>query len=479
MIDVGEFKCKCGKEINRRTGIVMLIVIFIVGCSPKTTTESIPIQRSAKFSDTGTATLSDKWWEAFNDPQLNRLVDSALYSNFNLKTAWERLKAAQAVVKRQSSNYYPFVDASLRAEKNRSQSQFRDSEVLQLGLSADYEVDLWGKIKSSVEAERYRAQASYADFQTAALSLSAEIATTWFQLIEAKNQLKLASSQVDINEQVLRSIKARFGYGQVRGVDILRQQQLLEATRERELAARVQLKLLEHQLAVLLGKTPTESLSLALDSLPDLPPLPQTGLPVELVERRPDVQNAYNLLQAADRDLAAAISNRYPRLNISASISTAAINADKLFDDWAYSVAGNLLAPLFYGRQINAEIERSEAIKNQYLYAYGQAVLTAFREVEDALVQEAMQQQTIANLKEQVKLSEKTYKQLQLEYFNGMSNYLDVLTALNAQQELQRSLLAANLTLLKYRILLYRALAGGFDLQLEKVSDAGDVLEGR
>ena len=76
---------------------------------------------------------------------------TALYSNFDLKIAWERLNAAHAVVKRQSSDYYPFVDASLRAEKNRSQSQFRDSEVLQLGLSADYEVDLWGKIKSSVQ----------------------------------------------------------------------------------------------------------------------------------------------------------------------------------------------------------------------------------------------------------------------------------------------------------------------------------------
>jgi NodT family efflux transporter outer membrane factor (OMF) lipoprotein len=462
-----------GLQIRKRLGLILptsVLIFALLNCSPKTTSVSLPVDSPESFAESGMQPVPERWWIVFEDAQLNALVDSALNSNFNLKTAWERLRAAQAVVDRESSRFFPRLDGSVRAERNRSQSQFRDSEVLELGLSSEYEIDLWGQIRSGVDAERFRARASYADYQTAALSLTAEIVRTWYQLAEAQSQLQLANEQVETNEQVLRLIKARFGSGLVRGVDILRQQQLLEATTEQKIAAEVRVQMLQHQLAVLLGQAPRQVFSDAEDQLPSLPPLPETGVPVELVQRRPDVQSAYNLLQAADLELAAAISSKYPRLNLTASISTAAINADKLFDDWAYSVAGSLLAPIFYGGQIKAEVDRSEAVRQQRLYEYGQAVLTAFREVEDALLQEQKQAESIESLESQVRLSKQTYEQLQLAYFNGMSNYLDVLTALDEQQRLQRNLLAANLELLEYRIALYRALAGGFETKRETVS---------
>lgn len=454
---------------KRFGGILSLAVLsgMLLNCSPKMTSVSIPVDSPERFAESGVQAVPEQWWTVFEDPQLDALVDSALNSNFNLKTAWERLRAASAVADREAAAFFPSLDGSVHAERNRSQSQFRDSEVLQLGLSSEYEIDLWGRIRSGLDAERFREKASYADYQTAALSLTAEIVRTWYQLTEARNQLQLANEQVEINEQVLRLIKARFGSGLVRGVDILRQEQLLEGTTEQKITAEVRVQMLKHQLAVLLGQVPRQALSDAADHLPELPPLPETGLPVELVQRRPDVQSAFHLLQAADRELASAISSRYPRLNLTASISTAAINADKLFDDWAYSVAGSLLAPLFYGGQINAEVDRSEAVRQQRLYQYGQAVLMAFREVEDALIQEQKQAESIQSLESQVRLSKQTYEQLQLAYFNGMSNYLDVLTALDEQQRLQRDLLAANLELLEYRIALYRALAGGFETKRE------------
>ncbi|KOH43140.1 efflux transporter outer membrane subunit [Sunxiuqinia dokdonensis] len=460
-------------QIRKRLVVILptsVLVLVLLNCSPKTASVSLPVDPPESFAESGVQPVPEQWWTVFEDSELNALVDSALNSNFNLKTAWERLRAAQAVVDRESARFSPRLDGSVRAEKNRSQSQFRDSEVLQLGLSSEYEIDLWGQIRSGVDAERFRAQASYADYQTAALSLTAEIIRTWYQLAEAQSQLQLANEQVETNEQVLHLIKARFGNGLVRGVDILRQQQLVERSKEQKIASEMRLQIIKHQLAVLLGFEPRRTFGFDVGQLPELPPLPDAGVPVDLVQRRPDVQSAYYLLQSADRELASAISRRYPRLNLAASISTAAINADKLFDDWAYSVAGNLLAPIFYGGQINAEIDRSEAIRQQRLYEYGQAVLTAFREVEDALLQEQKQAESIESLKSQVRLSEQTYEQLQLAYFNGMSNYLDVLTALDEQQRLQRNLLAANLELLEYRIALYRALAGGFETKRETVS---------
>jgi NodT family efflux transporter outer membrane factor (OMF) lipoprotein len=285
--------------------------------------------------------------------------------------------------------------------------------------------------------------------------------------MEAQNQLELVNNQIETNEKVLQLQETRFGSGQIRSADILRQRQLLESTREQKIAVESRIQVLEHQLAVLLGRSPQEEIIPPSDSLPEPPPLPETGLPAELIRRRPDVQNAYNLLKAADREVAAAISNQYPRFSLTASVSTAADNVDDLFRDWARSLAGNLLAPLFYGGQLRAEVDRTKSVKKQRLYEYGQTMLNAFREVEDALIREKKQLETIQSIKEQVNLAEQSYQQLRIEYFNGMGNYLDVLTALDEAQRLRRNLLSAKMTLLEYRIALYRSLAGGFETERE------------
>jgi outer membrane protein TolC len=165
-------------------------------------------------------------------------------------------------------------------------------------------------------------------------------------------------------------------------------------------------------------------------------------------------------MQAADRELAAAISDQFPRLTLTASAATAADAAENLFRDWATAVAGNLLAPLFRGGELRAEVDRTTALREQRLLEYGQAVLTAFREVEDALVREQQQRTRIRRLDEQVALAQEAFEQLRVQYLNGTTDYLDVLTALDELQQLRRDRLAARRTLVEDRIALYRALAG-------------------
>jgi outer membrane protein TolC len=172
-------------------------------------------------------------------------------------------------------------------------------------------------------------------------------------------------------------------------------------------------------------------------------------------------------LQAADREVASAISNQFPRISLSASLSTADLNGGNLFEDWGRSLAGNVIAPLFYGGQLSAEVDRNQAVKKQRLYQYGQSILTAFREVEDALAQEKKQREKIQSIRNQLEIARQAYEQLRIEYFNGMGNYLDVLTALDEVQQLQRDLLTAKMVLLEYRIALYRSLAGGFETTRE------------
>lgn len=442
--------------------------LHLTSCAPWSEDTSLPTEPPSSFSASGSAELPARWWRAFGDAELDRLVEEALRSNFDLATAWERLREAQAIADRESAERFPEIDAFAEAGVQRPERA--DSERLRLGLSAQYEVDLWGRLQSRSEAERYRAEASRADYHTAALSLSAEVTRTWYQLVEERRQIELVRDQIQTNEEVLELLETRLGTGQVRSVDILRQRQLLESTWEQKTLSEARVRVLEHQLAVLLGRAPQRGVDAARDRLPALPPLPAAGVPGELVRRRPDLRRAHRELLAADRDLAAAISNRFPRLTISASVATAEGGATSLFQDWILSLAGNLLAPLFDGGARAAEVERQRAVVQQRLHQYGQVALNAFREVEDALAQEEKQRERIQHLEEQLRLANKSYEQLQVEYFNGVGNYIDVLTALADQQQLRRDLLAAERELLEFRVALYRGLAGSFETDREASS---------
>jgi len=442
-------------------------VLILSSCASKKTITDIPVDPPGSFSVDGDTLAPDRWWTAFDDDSLTAWVDSAMTSNFTLQSAWQRLLASRAVVKREQSPLFPTLEADVSADRQRFADSGRITEELSLGLSTVYEVDLWGRIRSAVEAEQLRAEASLYDYQAAAITLSAEVTTNWFELAEANAQVSLVNDQIETNERVLSLLRNRFGSGQIRAVDILRQQQLLEATIEQRLSAEQRIAILQNQFAVLTGRVPSNNISLNPELIENLPPLPETGVPLELVERRPDVRVAYNRLLAADQDVASAISNQYPRLSLRVNASTFQNSATSLFEDFALSFAGNLIAPIFLGRELQAEVERTQAVQIELLYDYGQSVLNAFREVEDALIREQKQRERIESINKQVELAQRAYDQLRVQYLNGAINYLDVLTALNEVQRLQRDQLSAKLDLLRFRITLYRALSGSINTDRE------------
>lgn len=427
------------------------------------------VDASQPFSDSGTQSVPDRWWSVFNDEVLNTWVAEALQSNFTLQTAWHRLHEAQAVVERESASLFPSLDGTFGWQGVDDDSG--QADTFEAGIMAEYELDLWGRIGAGIESDRYQAQATLADYQTAALTVSAEVVRHWYRLIEAHDRLDLFNQQIATNEKILRLLEIRFGGGQSRSADILRQKQLIESTHEQKLAVKSTIQVLEHRLAVLSGEAPQTDIVYAHGSLPVLPPLPDTGLPLELIQRRPDVQSAFHRLRAADKEVAAAISDRYPRISLTASASNVEQDAGDLFQSWATSFAGNLVTPLLDAGRRGAEVQRTRAVQEQRLYEYGQTILTAFREVEDALIQETQQAQQLESLTEQVRLARQTNERLQYEYYNGADNFIDVLTALTNEQQLQQDLLSAKLTLLESRITLYRALAGAFETEREAAND--------
>jgi len=406
--------------------------------------------------------MPDRWWTAFDDPALNQQISQAFDGSFNLAAALQVLRAARAVARREASDFFPDVNAIAEVE-SVSVSGLPEVSNYAIGLDAGYQVDLWGRIESRVDAERFRAMATHADYHAVALTLSAEVARTWFSLVEAHAQMALLDEQIETNRTGLELQEARFGLGQVRSADVLRQRQLVESTLEQAVVVRLRIEILEHQLAVLQGRPPQIARYDSGIRLPDLPPLPETGLPSELLRRRPDVRRDFLAFQAADRDLAAAIADRYPRLNLTGSVVSAAESPENLFRTWFVSIGSQLIAPLIDGGQRRAEVDRSAAVVGLRFNEYGQTVLQAMQEVEDNLARERYLIQRIERLKKQVNLARQASVQLREQYLIQEVDYLDVLSSITQEQRLQRETLGAQLDLVLSRIGLYLALAGGFE----------------
>ena len=461
-----------------------LKIIFVLGwlclffaCTPKIADVETPVEEPGEFTATGETVIPDRWWTAFEDEQLTSLIDSALVNNFTLKGVWQQLVAAQAIRKQQASNLLPDLTAQARSAISRPQPDFAGGENTQIGLSAGYEVDLWGRIRANVDAEEFRIEANYFDYQTAAMSLSAEIASVYFQIIANRQQLNLAEQQIETNEKAIRLLRNRFGGGQVKGVDVVRQEQLLEQTRNLKIAYETNEEVLTNQLAVLTGQAAQNADFEIGSTFPEFPDMPSAGLPLELVRRRPDLQREYSLLLAADREMAAAVANKFPRLSLSLSTQARSNTFTDLFSDWAYTLGGNLVAPILDWGRLRAEVDRTEAVKQEQLYNYGQSVLTSFQEVEDAYIQELNQQRQINIIEKRIDMANKVSEQLRVEFSYGLTDYLDVLLSLEDQQQLQRDILSAIQEKYLIRVGLYRSLAGGFTTAREDSSEAINTIE--
>lgn len=451
---------------NRRYTWLCLGIVFLllVACTPELPRQGSSVQPQGSFSATGQAQLPEQWWRAFEDPALNRLITQALTGNLNLQSAWDRLDRARAVARKAGADLVSQLNgqAGFSTTHSRINSHTDSPQSFDMGLAASYEVDLWGRIRSTHEAAELDALASEEDLQTAALTLSARVATTWFQLLEQRGQIEILEQQQHNNEQALELISLQFRTGQVGIADLLQQRQVVESRRGERALANGRAQVLQNQLAVLLGVTPDQALQITASKLGDLPPLPATGLQSSLLERRPDVRAAWLQLQATDQRVAAAVADRFPRLSLTGRASTTDEQIEDLFDDWLASLAANLLAPIIDGGRRRAEVERSQAVASEALHVYGQTVLEALAEVENALTQEQRQWQYMASIDRQLELAEQATGRIRDRYLNGTEDYQRVLTALLSKQLLQRTRLSARRELFVNRINLYRALAGGW-----------------
>lgn len=449
------------------TFYISFVFSVFTGCVTVERKAVLPVVPSPEaFSDSGHAALPAKWWQSFHDAELNDLIEQGLDGNFTIRAAWDRLSQAEQIAAKSGAALLPNVDYEAGAGRTRQEASgtttYRSS--YSIGLAAAYEVDLWGRVRSTQQAAVLDAEAVKENVQAAAITLSASIAKTWYQLAEAKQQADVIRNQADTNQKVLDIITLQFKQGQINAADVFRQRQLVESSRGQLIQIEETIVLLQHQLSLLLGRNPGQWW--AQDTIDLLTPgeLPDTSIPSEVLQRRPDVLSAYKAIQAADLRAAAAVADQYPRISIAATAETSSSRARDLFDDWLANLAVNLTGPLFDAGYQKAEVKRARAVLSESINNYAQTTLEAIKEVEDAINQEYYQRQYITSLQGQLELARKTLESTRINYLNGQLDYLRVLDSLVSVQSLERNELAARRELVEYRIDLCRAIAGGWEM---------------
>ncbi len=427
----------------------------------------------------GRRLFADGWLADLDDPVLTALVEEAVTSNFDLQATAARLQLAEADAAMAGANAWPQINAGFggsRQKNNFSGSGIGSSGVgglgtqsyhsnnYNLGFDLSWELDIWGKVRDGASAALADAQAAAATYQGARLSLAGQTAKAWFNAVEAQLQVNLAQETYDSFSDTAEVIQRRFERGVSPALD-LRLARAQAASAGANLEFRLQARdIAVRNLEVLLGRYPSNELKLA-ESLPVVYASVPAGLPSELLERRPDLIVAERQLAASGKRISEARKAMLPSISLTGSYGYSSAQLGELlsgsFSVW--SLAGNAVQPIFQGRKISANIERTKAIAVQRLAEYGQTALEAFAEVENALQSEAYLVRQVEALEVASKENTGAENSAWSSYQRGLTDIITVLESQRRAFTSKSDLLSTRNQRLQNRINLYLALGGDFD----------------
>ena len=463
---------------------VLALLLFVSGCSVhRPQTIELPTPVPDAYNEQTGMSVSEKpigrWWETFSDPWLNKLMDEAFSRNLDLAEAYARLDQFQAITRSTASGQRPYLNVEGQAGRGKQQGFFGEStgNNYSLSLAAGYELDLWKKNKSATRAAKLDVEASQEDIKALYISLSAQLVDLYYLAVEQRTQIDLTDSTVASFTDTLERVERRYREGLVPALDVYQARQNLMSARAGRPVFESTLAVTEHALAVLLGQYPDRDTAGSVAEIPDTPAAFPAGIPSELLTRRPDVRAEFLRLTAADARIAAAVADRFPSFNLIGSYgkSSTAFSTGNI-SGMFWNALVNLAQPLLDGGRRRAEVARSQAVFRANLARYHRTVLTAFQEVEDALVRNRTTEERIARLEEQVKATGASQRLSKDRYLLGLSDYLPVLTAQGLHFSAESQLLAARRQLISDRISLARALGGDW---IEKAIEDRSALDGK
>jgi len=417
--------------------------------------------------------LRGNWWEIFGEPDLNALEAQVSVSNQTLRAAQAQYLQARALVRVARSAETPTVtagasataaDQSANKPLRSKTAETRYNDYILRG-DVSYEFDLWGRVASTVAAARATAQASAADLEVVNLAVHAELAFDYFQVRALDTERQLLETSVAALERALALTRNRFKGGAASGVDVAQAETQLETTRAQAIDVQVRRAQFEHAIAALTGH-PAPVFSLPPGPLaatvPDVPP----GLPATVLERRPDVAAAERRVAAANAQIGVAKAAYFPAITLtgSAGLESSTIGEWLKLASNFWAVAPAAAIAVFDGGRRRAANEQAEAAYQRAEAQYRDAVLTAFKEVEDNLaalrilaLEARTQDAAVAAARRLLTLANNRYQ-------GGVTTYLEVVVAQNAALNAERTALGIRTRRLTATILLFKALGGGWDV---------------
>lgn len=409
------------------------------------------------------------WWRLYNDATLNNLVDRALADNQDIATASARLEQARKLSESARSRYFPAIDLGTGAERSKfrprtsgSQSSGRESSFkLQMDLS--YEIDAWGKVRRQVEGARAREAAAEEMFHALRLTIASETTRTYWALRAVDADRELLSRTVALREEALGLLRRQEQVGNISGLDLSRAETEVATARTERVTLDRERAELVNAIAVLTGTVASGSSIRENASLPTPPRLPQST-PGELLRQRPDIRAAEHRVAAANADVGVAEAMFYPSFTIGnyAGLDTGKLSEISRMDSIVWSLGANAVLPLTGQKFLRTQRDAAIAAHRAASAEYRQNVLSAIRDVENALQASAILARSETEARTASESATKTFDLSRRRYEAGLVSFLDVVDAERTRLENERRLNAVRAERLAVSVALAQALGGSW-----------------
>jgi multidrug efflux system outer membrane protein len=425
-----------------------------------------------------TASLADlKWFEVFHDEKLQELIHESLVHNYDLRDAVTRVEQARANLGVTRSNQLPQVSASSSVEVTRLsrdgsfplQSSFvaeQNRNWGQAGLNLlSFELDIWGRLRRATEAARANLLNAEDNRKAVVSTLVSEVASDYFQLLQLDYELEISQRTLETRRESLRLVENRRSGGVATLLDLRQAEQLVSSAAESIPQLQQQIEQTENQISLLLGRSPGTVGRGHWFLEQELPPEIPSGLPSDLLERRPDIRAAEQALVAANANIGVAKAAYFPQISLTGTIGGQSSRLANLFSgpNGAWSFVPQVTQPIFAGGRIKSGVRLAEAQRDQAEVAYEKAIQTAFREVSDGLIAHQRTRESRFEQERLVRALEDRKRLAYVRYQGGVDTQLNALDA-------DRDLFQAELTLAQIRygelasvVQLYKALGGGWE----------------
>lgn len=469
-----------------RAALLMLLGLLLSGCTVgpdyvRPAVDSPDTWRVDYRAAAGAANL--RWWEQFDDPVLNELIGIALRENKDLRIAAARVVEFAARVDITRSGFFPQFGYGAEASRNSASAEAfgsvatgdRTYNNYVLSANLSWELDLWGRIRRATEAARADLLAQEESRRTVILTLVSAVATSYVTLRQLDRQLEVATETLATRAEALRLFQLKFKGG------VVSELELAQVRTEYEQAAVAipplerQIALTENALSVLLGRNPRAiPRGQSIEELV-LPPVP-VGVPSALLTRRPDLRTAEQNLIAANARIGVARAQYFPTISLTGMFGFASGDLGDLLQASAnvWSLGAEALGPIFTGGRISGQVRASEAVRRQALITYLQIVQTAFREVNDSLVNVQKSREQLQAAGRRVEALTDYARLAKVRYDEGYASYIEVLDAQRDLFDAQLAYIAVQGDVYASLVSTYKAMGGGWIIEAQNTADEVD-----